>query len=386
MAESDESGAPKVLGAAVAGLMHDLLGALAVGEAHLVLAAGDLDASHQAARDLEIGLGAIRQATRMAQDALAAERGAAERRDPVDLAAEVERETVRLAQATATLVVRFRSTVGTGSAMVEGPASFVLRVTGNLLRNAVRHAWARVQVGLTAESRGGRDGFLVTVDDDGPGVWGDDRELIFRLPTSTASGYGLGLASARAAATHLGGAVGLDPEPAPSLGGARFWVWLPARLSAQPKGGTGAHPISAGALPAALAGATVVLVDDEPTVRRAIARMLSRAGATVRCPDPAEMGGALSWRALQTEAPDLILLDLDLGGQSGLALFAELSAHAPGLAHHVAFLSGAAHGAVGEEALQRTGRPVLSKPIDLREVRTVVDSIAWLGSGPGVSP
>src|SRR5690606_31029587 len=80
----------------------------------------------------------------------------------------------------------------------------------NLLVNACRYANREVAIEL-AESE---DGYVLAVEDDGPGIPEADREKVFkafaRLDDSRSrgtGGYGLGLAIvARIAALHGGGA------------------------------------------------------------------------------------------------------------------------------------------------------------------------------------
>ena len=100
----------------------------------------------------------------------------------------------------------------------------------NLMVNARRHARTIVQATVVRE--GGR--VWLHVDDDGPGVAPEDRDLVFRrfarldqARSADTGGAGLGLSIvASVAAAHQGGVeVGDSP-----LGGSRFSLWLPERL------------------------------------------------------------------------------------------------------------------------------------------------------------
>jgi signal transduction histidine kinase len=93
----------------------------------------------------------------------------------------------------------------------------------NVLENAVRNARSRVHL----ESRPGSNGMVeVLVDDDGPGVPVERREIVFgkfshgRSPGST----GLGLYIVRGLAEAQGGSVTIEDSP---LGGARLRIVLP---------------------------------------------------------------------------------------------------------------------------------------------------------------
>ncbi|MFG2076325.1 sensor histidine kinase [Nonomuraea maritima] len=102
----------------------------------------------------------------------------------------------------------------------------LVRVLGNLLANAQRHAASRIEV--TVEQTG--NGVAVTVTDDGPGIPPADRERVFqrfvRLDDSRLldpGGSGLGLAISRDIAHAHRGTLELADSPR----GARFVLWLP---------------------------------------------------------------------------------------------------------------------------------------------------------------
>jgi len=111
---------------------------------------------------------------------------------------------------------------------VHGRRDQLQRVVRNLLDNAARHADSVVAVELQT-----RDGAVeLTVDDDGPGIRPEDRELVFERFTRLddgrardAGGLGLGLSMVKAITEHHGGTVAIEDAP---LGGARLRVRLPA--------------------------------------------------------------------------------------------------------------------------------------------------------------
>jgi nitrogen fixation/metabolism regulation signal transduction histidine kinase len=99
-------------------------------------------------------------------------------------------------------------------------------VVSNILRNAFQAVLAhrrdgRVEVGVTVEDRA----FVITVDDDGPGVPAEMRESIFDPYVTTKSdGTGLGLAIGKKIVVEHGGTIDAGPS---SLGGARFRIRIP---------------------------------------------------------------------------------------------------------------------------------------------------------------
>jgi two-component system, OmpR family, sensor kinase len=115
----------------------------------------------------------------------------------------------------------------------------LLQALRNLLANAVAHTTpATGRVGLTvASSAPGELSFIV--EDDGPGIPEDQRELVFErfhrtdaARTRAAGGTGLGLAIVRAIAVAHGGEVSAH---ASSLGGARIELRLTGFQPAAPR-------------------------------------------------------------------------------------------------------------------------------------------------------
>ncbi len=97
----------------------------------------------------------------------------------------------------------------------------VRRAVTNLVDNARRHA---KRVTLSALAQGGRM-VQVTVDDDGPGIPSERREVVFRPFESGAPGHtGLGLTIARDIVRAHGGEIVLEESP---LGGLRARIRLP---------------------------------------------------------------------------------------------------------------------------------------------------------------
>jgi two-component system, OmpR family, sensor histidine kinase MtrB len=118
--------------------------------------------------------------------------------------------------------------VGDGRAAEIDPRRFE-QVLTNLLDNALRHGGGAVRVGICVDP----DHVVLEVDDEGPGVPPDERELVFdRFARGRAAnarggsdGTGLGLALVAQHVTAHRGRVRITDRPG---GGARFVVDLPA--------------------------------------------------------------------------------------------------------------------------------------------------------------
>jgi two-component system heavy metal sensor histidine kinase CusS len=108
-------------------------------------------------------------------------------------------------------------------ATAQGDPLLTGRVFDNLLDNALRHGGEHVEMALEA----GPDRVRVTVSDDGPGVPATIRDRVFERFSregAPSTGFGLGLAIARALAEAQGGHLSLDE----GAKGARFVFELPA--------------------------------------------------------------------------------------------------------------------------------------------------------------
>lgn len=105
------------------------------------------------------------------------------------------------------------------------------RMLRNMLDNAFRHAPAQSTVRLIAQTSAA--GLRLSVEDRGPGVPEQDRDVVFdvgfsRRRPGERRGRGLGLAFCRIAAEALGGRVWVEPrEPS----GAAFMIELPGTIS-----------------------------------------------------------------------------------------------------------------------------------------------------------
>ena len=149
----------------------------------------------------------------------------------------------------------------------------------------------------------------------------------------------------------------------PSGGGAEFIVELP--LIEAP-----AAPVVAEPAPrAAGSGArTILVVDDEPSIRLAITTFLGQHGHTV---DAVGSGGE-ALRRLDERRYDAILLDLRMPDMSGDTIFHALEQRDPEQAKRIVFVTGDVQSESTREFVRATGRPCLSKPFMLDELATVL--------------
>jgi len=124
-----------------------------------------------------------------------------------------------------------------GPCWAAGDPGAVARVVRILLDNALRYSPPGRPVRVVPAYHG--EQATVEICDEGPGVAGDDRELVFERfqrgsAPSGAGGFGLGLAIGRELAERMGGALDLLPQREGE--GARFRLSLRIELPA------GSHP------------------------------------------------------------------------------------------------------------------------------------------------
>jgi signal transduction histidine kinase len=137
--------------------------------------------------------------------------------------------------------------------------------------------------------------------------------------------------------------------------GTTVRIYLPAADGTE---GEAAQAQDGSGLPVARAGETVLVVEDDPMVRKLAVRLLTGLGYGVIEAESGPMALALAGSA---ERIDLLLTDLVLPeGMNGATLARRIGAVRPGL--RALFMSGYAADAVSGTGLIEAGVPLLSKP------------------------
>jgi DNA-binding NtrC family response regulator len=111
----------------------------------------------------------------------------------------------------------------------------------------------------------------------------------------------------------------------------------------------------------------VLVIDDEPGIRYTIPTVLQTADVRVITAETASEG----LRLVREQSPDLVLLDIRLGSQSGINVFHDLRAIDPQLL--IVFMTGHGTTDTAIEAMKMGAFDYLVKPLDLPQLKRVID-------------
>lgn len=116
---------------------------------------------------------------------------------------------------------------------------------------------------------------------------------------------------------------------------------------------------------------TIGVVDDDPSLRTALGRQLSALGYRVQLFASAEE----FLKAAPTSDASLLLVDVDLGGMSGLSLVRQLSS--AGFRFPIVFMTGHHDERIWKKCIELGCVDLLQKPFDEdRLIRTIVAGIS----------
>lgn len=195
---------------------------------------------------------------------------------------------------------------------------------------------------------------LLLVRDDGLGMSEETRNRAFEPFFTTkleGKGTGLGLATVYGIVEQSGGAVTIESRPE---AGTSVRVYLP-RSTETPQQ-TVAPPSPLAPVPFEQPR-SILVVEDDRSVRTLVTRVLSDEGFSVR----SAHDGTEALRAAQEHGPfDLLLTDLVMPGLGGLELARTLAQDGPEL--RALFMSGYAGGKTSERGLLGPDMPFLAKP------------------------
>ena len=217
----------------------------------------------------------------------------------------------------------------------------------------------------------------ITVSDTGVGMTPEVRSRIFEPFFTTkgrTSGTGLGLSTVYGAIKRAGGDIAVYSRRGL---GTTFKIYLPGCTSELPAPTSPAPPLPAGATHP---GATVMVAENEPGVRRVVERVLRSHGYRVLAVDSS--AEALSCARRETRPLDLLLTDVIMPERSGRELAAEMAQLQPGIA--LLYMSGYPDEVIARHGVLQQDEHFLQKPFTAAELLAAVD--ACLKTGAGAQP
>ncbi|MHC8366774.1 hybrid sensor histidine kinase/response regulator [Pseudomonas sp. ZT5P21] len=220
----------------------------------------------------------------------------------------------------------------------------------------------------TLETVKAGDYVMIAVSDNGTGMTPSVMAKAFDPFFTTkpiGQGTGLGLSMIYGFAQQSGGHVKLDSLPGQ---GTCVRLYLPRLHFSEPQNTL--RPFSGGA-PAAIAGETVMLVEDDPAVRMLVLDLLNKLGYHAHEAEDAKTALPLLESDLRV---DLLVTDVGLPGMNGRQLAEIARQHRPAL--KVLFMTGYAEKAAERQGFLEEGMDMVAKPfsIDLlaNKIRTMI--------------
>ena len=355
------------LGALVSGVAHELNNPLAAIAAFAELLTVDAKDGHLRESTDIIHAEAMR-AGRVVQTLLDFARQRPTVREPVDLQDIVERVLALQRSALKRARVKTVVTMADDLPAVIGDPQELQQIVLNAVVNAIDAIEASGRPGsITIEARRTDGHITFTVDDTGSGLSPEALERVFEpfFTTKGERGTGLGLTISLGLVKGIGGRLWLQNLEG---GGARLTAELPAEavtMEPEPRSGfrQAGRPLS------------VLIVDDEASVRRGMTLMAERLGHAVQT--VSDLESALANLREPGSRYDALLVDVHLDeAHTGFDLFEELLQEGRGRERHVVFTTGDSVSAKTRDRLQRSERPVLRKPFNLDELREMLERVA----------
>jgi len=227
---------------------------------------------------------------------------------------------------------------------------------------------------LTVTTHNYGNSIAVVFHDDGPGM---DKKTLSNLfhPFFTTKdpgeGTGLGLSLSRSIVVDHGGTIEAESE----IGkGSTFRIKLPLYSTADAQ--SNESQTEPATLNRIITG-TILVVDDEPSIRAYLGKTLSLEGHTVR--QASDLGQALD--EMKNFKFDVILLDIRMPGFSGKEVFERIATKWPEMTKRVIFVTGDTSDATIRDFLKGKDIHYISKPIDKAQLLGKIRDIMGKNKG-----
>lgn len=351
------------MGSLLAGVSHELNNPLAAMIGQAIMLEEDLADRPEGERAAKVRAAAER-CGRIVQTFLAMAR----QRPPVRQAADmnaVVRDALRIAHyGLRTAGIEVDEALDPQLPVVQADPDQLHQVVINLIVNAqqaLQEKPSNRRIRVTSRHVNGH--IVVEIADNGPGVSPEAAQRIFEPFFTTkpmGSGTGVGLSLALGIVEAHDGRLDLVDTGQ----GACFRVTLPIAFDAA---GADAMAVE----PGTAAGSHILVVDDEPDVADTLADMLRRDGHHVSVAHGAPQARA----AIADGKIDVVLSDLGMPGEDGIALYSWLGKTHPRLAARTVFVTGDTLGARAQSFLSGCDQPVIEKPFTPASIRAALAAV-----------
>ena len=228
---------------------------------------------------------------------------------------------------------------------------------------------------VVVRTKASRLGVTLSVFDNGPGILPEHLNRVFDPFFTTkgpAEGTGLGLSLVHSMVTELGGHIDVESQVDR---GTLFQVRLPVSRRGMGSPSTNEPPQPEDPEPTVATpqrSLRILVVDDEPSIRQFLGRLLTREGhGVVLATDGAD---AIQEVEAAEEPFHLILSDLRMPGIGGEELFKTLRQEAPEYERRIVFMTGDVTAREVGRIMGETRAPIVHKPFDISEILELVRS------------
>lgn len=268
------------------------------------------------------------------------------------------------------ITVEFPDGAGGGGEVAADPKR-LRQILLNLLSNAVKYNrdGGAVQVSLSQAPRG----YLrMSVADTGPGIPENKLDGLFQpfnrlgAEHTDVEGTGIGLTICRELVEAMRGDMGFTSRPGE---GSIFWFELPLAGVAEDEDLPAGLVALDAPVPVLDGPRTVLFIEDQPDSRELMQRVIELLdGVTLLTANSGEDGLAMA----ASERVDLVLVDINLPGISGLDVLARLRADEASMTLPVIAVSARAMDDDIRAGLEAGFDAYLTKPLDLERARRVI--------------
>jgi len=359
------------LGTLLANVAHELNNPLAV-------AAMQLDNLHEARRvgpwtadlDMEILREAVDRCTNVVQSFLALARQQPPTRRAIALNTVVHDALVLLQHALEVDGITVQLDLAADLPQLWGDVHQLQHVVVNLLTNA-QHALRQMmpprQLRLTTLAKAEQTQAILEVADTGPGIPEEVQHRLFEPFFTTkpqGEGSGLGLSLCRSIVQGHGGTIHVASQ---SGQGTTVCITLPVTVPEAQSPESAPAP----AAPAQAERASILLIDDEAAIHRALIPLLQRSGHDIT----SAANGQEGLDALAERSYEVILCDMRMPDLDGAGFYRELERYHPHLLPRVVFLTGDVLSTEARDFFAQVDNLRLEKPFKATAVRQVIQQV-----------